>query len=97
MIELIGIALLAITPWLLKAVTNAVKAISAIRYSPDKAFFLRFALALLSIGVATLHAILGGEPVPSTAIEQFVDAIKVFVEALIFWLSATGLYLIKKQ
>lgn len=97
MIEIIGVLMLAITPWLLAAVTDAVKAISAIRYSPDKAFILRFALALLSVAAATLHAVLGGEPVPETAIAQFVDALTVFAEALVLWLSTTGLYMLTKR
>lgn len=97
MIELIGALLLAITPWLLKVVTNGIKAISAIKYDPDKAYILRLFLAVLSLGVAVLHAILGGTEVPETASAQFVDAFKVFVEAFILWLSTTGLYMLGKK
>ena len=92
MIELTGALMLAITPWLLKTFTNAIKAITAIKLSQDKVFIVRFMLAVLTIAAATLKAMLSGDPVPETAIEQFVDAVTVFVEAGILWLSTTGLY-----
>ena len=97
MFELVGMLMLAATPWLLKVVTNAVKAISAIKYDPAKAFILRFILACLSIVVASLHAMLSGTPVPDDAISMFVDATKLFVEAFIFWLATTGLYKLGKK
>ena len=97
MIELIGVLMLAITPWLLKAITNLAKSATSIQVPENRTFYLRFLLASLSLAVAVLHANLGGTPVPEDAIEQFVEDLKVFVEAFILWLSTTGLYMLGKK
>lgn len=97
MIELIGVLLLAIMPWLLRAITSFVKWATGLKYAPNKVFILRFILALLSFGVALLHSMIDGTPVPDTAIETFVEGLRVFLETGAFWLSTTGLYLLKKN
>lgn len=97
MIELIGVAMLAIAPWVLKGILNIVKVASTFRVSEDRKPVLRFLLAVLSFAIVVIHTILSGEPVPQTQIDIIVAATNVFIEWLLVWLSTTGLYLLTKK
>lgn len=92
MIEIIGVFLLATTPWMLKQLTSLLDWVTKIEVPIERKFFLRFGLACLSLIMAVCHASLSGEAVPIDTATTFVEALTVFVEAFIIWLSTTGLY-----
>ena len=97
MSALISTIIVLLTPYALKGVGNILKSIEAVRLAPDKAFLVRGALALLSLMIAVGHAMLTEQPVPDTAVQAFVDALGVFAEALVYFLSATGAYYFQKR
>jgi hypothetical protein len=100
MIELIGVLMLAISPWILKGIMNIVKFANSFKVGvidEDRKPVLRFILAVLTFAVAIVHTMLTGEPVPQTAIDAAVAAVSVFAEWAFLWLSTTGLYLLSKN
>lgn len=97
MIELIGVAMLAISPWVLRGVMNVVKSAEAFQVAEDRKPVLRFILAVLTFAVAVIHSMVSGEPVPGTAIDAAVAASTIFIEWGFLWLSTTGLYFLQKR
>lgn len=97
MIELIGVLMLAISPWVLRGIMNIVKLAEVFQVAEDRKPILRFILAVLTFLVALTHAASSGEPVPQTAIEAFAAAANLFIEWGLLWLSTTGLYFLEKH
>lgn len=83
--ELISTIGLVVSPFLIKWITSGVKRISTVRFAEGKTFILRFVVAALSFVSAVILAWMNG-------VDINADIISVFADAIVTFISATGLY-----
>lgn len=88
--ELFAALFAAISPFLVKGMTNLFKKSTNVEFSNYSKVILRFVVALLALGAAWVTSLLDGGSIDVSLIEQLVQAFYVF-------LGATGLYFWEKK
>ena len=87
--EIISAVLLALSPWIIKAITNLVKKAQTVKFSGGKVTIIRFVVAVLSFLTALGTSVLSGEELDG-------NVISTLAESLIVFLGATGAYFFEK-
>lgn len=82
--------LVALSPFIIAMITSGVKRIEAIELSDARKHIIRFIVALFSFAAAVLTALLSGGEVDPMSIETFVNALVTFI-------AATGVYFLGKK
>lgn len=88
--EIFSALLLAVSPWIIKAITNFIKKFETIRVSENKTFILRFVVAALAFLTAWATAFMNGIAIDANIVQTLAESVVVF-------LGATGAYFFQKS
>lgn len=83
--EIIATIGLLVSPVIIRYLTEGLKMLRNVQLSENRVFILRFFVALMSLGVSVGNSLLNGSDFDTTIIDQFAQAVLIF-------LSSTGLY-----
>lgn len=86
-------AIIALAPMIVKWLTDLIKSFESIKFSENRAPVLRLAAAFMALLASITHVWAFGGAIDEGAITMFFQTV---AEAVLFYWSASGIYLLKK-